>query len=107
MDALAAQVETLSKEIASLTTETNRLSEQNASLEQSNTDLAASNEKVTAQLTALDGVQQKTAQCAGGLAEAVRQQDDPAYWEENGEAITQDCTAAQTALEAYNTEFGS
>ena len=36
----------------------------------------------------------------------MRQQDDPAYWEQNGDAITQDCTAAQTALDAYDTEFG-
>ena len=90
VDALAAQVESLNQEIGSLATEADRLSQQNSSLEQSNQDLAASNDKVTAQLTALDGVQQKTAQCARGLADAVRQQDDPAYWEQNGDAITQE-----------------
>ena len=51
-------------------------------------------------------VQRKTAQCARGLADAVRQQGDPAYWAQNGDAITQDCTAAQAAADAYNAEFG-
>ena len=81
-------------------------STQNAALQKANDDLVAANEQVTAQLTALDGVQQKTYQCTLGLVEAVRQRDDPDWWEQNGDATTATCTDAQAAIDAYNAQFG-
>jgi predicted RNase H-like nuclease (RuvC/YqgF family) len=104
--ALTAQVESLNREIGSLTSQADRLAEQNDALQQANDDLVAANAQVTAQLTALDGVQQKTYQCTLGLVEAVRQQDDPDWWEQNGDATTATCTDAQEALDAYNAQFG-
>ena len=106
VDALATQIENLNREIGSLTSEADRLADQNAALQKANDDLAAQNDAVTAQLTALDGVQQQTYQCARGLVEAVRQRDDPDWWDANGEATTATCTDAQAALDAYNAQFG-
>jgi FtsZ-binding cell division protein ZapB len=104
--ALTGQVESLNQEIASLSSQADRLADQNDALQRANDDLVAANAQVTAQLTALDGVQQKTYQCTLGLVEAVRQQDDPDWWEQNGDATTATCTDAQEALDAYNAQFG-
>lgn len=106
VSALTDQVESLNREIGSLTTQADRLADQNAALQTANDDLAAANTAATAQLTALDGVQQKTYQCTLGLVEAVRQRDDPDWWDQNGDATTATCTDAQAALDAYNAQFG-
>ena len=104
--ALTAQVEALNREIGALTSETARLTAQNTKLEQSNTELAGSHEQATAQLAALDGVHSKVYSCTQGLADAVRQSEDPAWWEEHGDATTQACKEAQDALDAYDAKFG-
>jgi chemotaxis protein histidine kinase CheA len=106
VDALTKQVASLNQQIGSLTAQTTTLSDQNAKLQKSNTELAAANEAVTAQLTALDGVQTKLYTCTQGLVEAVRQQDDPSWWEQHGEATTATCTTAKDAIDAYNAKYG-
>lgn len=104
--ALTRQVETLNREIGALTSEAARLTAQNTKLEQSNTELAGSHEQATAQLAALDGVHGQLYTCTQGLADAMRQSEDPAWWEEHGDATTQACKEAQDALDAYNAKFG-
>ena len=103
---LTRQVEALNREIGALTSETARLTQQNAKLEQANGDLATQHEQATAQLTALDGVHAKTYACTQGLADAVRHQEDPSWWEEHGDTTTQTCVAAQDALDAHQQQFG-
>lgn len=107
VDALTDQVESLNREIGALSSDIDKLQTQNGQLETANQDLVQANDALTEQLAALSSVQDKTYACATGLVEALRQHEDPSWWEANGDATVQTCTEAQDAINAYDARFGS